>query len=79
MKDKVKDVREDLLALRDKMFDELTTLESVPFVPAKKNASVKVVILDSRLTVRTPHNNIDSSLIKYILQRKWQQKHSFGK
>ena len=42
-------------------------------VPAKKNASVKVSISDSRTTVRTPQSSIASGLIKNILQLEWQQ------
>ena len=53
------------------MVEELTTLESE--VPAKRKASVKVIVSDSRMTVRTPKSSIASSLIKHILLHKWQQ------
>ena len=69
MENKVEDVREHML--RDKMVEELTTLESE--VPAKRKASVKVIVSDSRMTVRTPKSSIASSLIKHILLHKWQQ------
>ena len=68
MEDKVHDVCEDLTT--GKTLHEMTTLESE--VETKKKASVKVVISDSRLTVRTPQNGLASSLIKNILQRKWK-------
>ena len=54
MDNKVKDVREHLL--RDKMVEELTTLESEG--PTRRNASVKVIISNSRMTVRTPQRSI---------------------
>ena len=53
------------------MVEELTTLESE--VPAKRKASVKVIVSDSRMTVRTPKSSTASSLIKHILLHKWQQ------
>ena len=69
MEDKVKDVSEDLLS--DKMFSNvLTTLESEDAV--KDKGFVRVIISDSRLTVRTPHDSLASSIIKNILKRKWQ-------
>ena len=64
MEDKVKNVSSD------NIFDQLTTLEAD--VVEKTRSSVKVVISDSRLSVRTPQNGLASGLIKNILQRKWQ-------
>ena len=53
MKDTMKNVREDFLS--DAMSrNELTTSESD--INVKPKASVKVIISDSRLTVRTPHS-----------------------
>ena len=70
IKDKVENVREDFLS--EEMFiNELTTLESEE--SGKPKASVKVIVSDSRLTVRTPHSSIAASMIKNIAQRKWQQ------
>ena len=70
MDDKVKNVREDFL-LDEMLRNELTTLESD--VNVKTKASVKVVISDSRVTVRTPQSSIAASMVKNIVQRKWQQ------
>lgn len=59
MEDKVNNVCEN--PMTDKTLDEMTMLESD--VETKK-ASVKVVISDSRLSVRMPQNGVASSLIK---------------
>ena len=69
LEDKLKDVREDMLS--DKMFnDQLTTLESPSCV--KPKAPMRVLISDSQIGLRTPHDSLASSMIKKILQRKWQ-------
>lgn len=60
MEDKVNNVCEN--PMTDKTLDEMTMLESD--VETKKKASMKVVISDSRLSVRMPQNGVASSLIK---------------
>ena len=59
-------VGEDFL-LNEMLRNKLTRLESV-----NTKASVKVTISDSRVTVQTPHSSIAVSMIKNIVQQKWQ-------